>query len=226
MKAAIGVRAGLATPAGQALLAAWVAIPPLAASADLQPLLGDIQRGAVVASTCQACHGVQGEGNPTMGYPRLAGQSASYLAKQLQDYVSGLRDSAIMTPLAKTYSEQQHADVAVYYASLAPPYVAPTVKPDVGLLARGRLLARTGDESKQLQACANCHGPDGSGEALTAPYLVGQSGSYLAAAISEWKSGARKNDGGRQMAVVAERLDEKDTSAIAAYFESLGRADF
>jgi cytochrome c553 len=215
----------LGTPVGLGLLVALLAIPAVSIGAEVQRI-GNVKRGALVAAACQSCHGAQGEGAPAMGYPRLAGQTASYLEKQLRDYVSGLRNNPVMAPLAKAYSEQQRADVAVYYASLAPPYAAPTVKPDRRSLARGRLLARTGDESKQLQACANCHGPDGSGEPLTAPYLVGQSGSYLASTINEWKSGARKNDGGKQMAVVAGRLDEKDTAAVAAYFESLGHADF
>ena len=67
---------------------------------------------------------------------------------------------------------------------------------------------------------ANCHGPDGIGEAYATPYLAGQGSAYLRSAIGEWKSGARKNDGGQQMAVVAARLDDRDISAISAYFES------
>ena len=131
-----------------------------------------------------------------------------------------------MSALAKTIDEQQRADVAAYFASLTPPYAGPTVKPVRAVLTRGRLLVRSGDESKQLQACANCHGPDGSGEELAGPSLIGQSGTYLAAVIGEWKSGARKNDGGKQMAVVSGRLNDQDTAAVAAYFESLGSTQF
>jgi cytochrome c553 len=127
-----------------------------------------------------------------------------------------------MAPLAKAYNDQQRADLAAYFASLSAPYAAATAKPDPALLARGRLLVRTGDEAKQLQACANCHGPDGSGEPLTAPYLVGQSAHYLTSTLNEWKSGARSNDGGQLMAVVANRLDDQDTEAVATYLENLG----
>lgn len=181
----------------------------------------DSTRGAVVAQACQGCHGTRGEGMAAQGYPRLAGQAAGYLAKQLEDFASGRRISPVMTPLAKSLAEQQRRDVAAYYASLATPFEAAVGPADAALLERGRLLARSGDESKQLQACANCHGPGGSGERFAAPYLEGQSARYLAMTIEEWKSGARMNDAGQQMVVVARRLDDRDTAAVAAYFAGI-----
>ena len=74
---------------------------------------------------------------------------------------------------------------------------------------------------KHLQACGNCHGPDGRGEKYAAPYLDGQLAVYLTKAIADWKTGARKNDGGEIMKVVAARLDEQDIAAISAYFSTL-----
>jgi cytochrome c553 len=202
------------------LLAALGAFPPTSTAGSAP--VGNAKRGAAIAPACQACHGPHGEGTPAAGYPRLVGQTASYLDKQLRDYVAGLRNNPVMAPLAKAYNDQQRADLAAYFASLSAPYAAATAKPDPALLARGRLLVRTGDEAKQLQACANCHGPDGSGEPLTAPYLVGQSAHYLTSTLNEWKSGARSNDGGQLMAVVANRLDDQDTEAVATYLENLG----
>jgi len=197
----------------------FAAVPLLAAEPALN---GDAKRGATVAATCQSCHGAKGEGLPVSGFPRLAGQAAPYLVKQLNDYVSGARKHPVMSALASTLNPQQRADAAAYYAAQSPPYAA-SAAADAKLLARGRLLAATGDEGKQLQACANCHGPEGSGETFAAPYLAGQSSGYISSAIGEWKSGARKNDGGQLMAVVAARLDDADIAAVAAYFESLGR---
>jgi cytochrome c553 len=195
--------------------------PLTSRAADSTPV-GNAKRGAAIAPACLACHGPHGEGLPAAGYPRLAGQSASYLEKQLRDYVAGLRNNPVMAPLAKAYNEQQQADLAAYFASLSAPYAVATAKPDAALLARGRLLVRAGDEAKQLQACANCHGPDGSGEPLSAPYLMGQSATYLTGTINEWKSGARTNDGGKLMTVVANRLDEQDIAAVGTYLENLG----
>ena len=73
---------------------------------------------------------------------------------------------------------------------------------------------------------ANCHGPDGIGEAYATPYLAGQGSTYLERAIREWKSGPRKNDGGQQIVEVAARLDDKDIAAISAYSESLASPNF
>jgi len=187
-----------------------------------EPALNDaINRGATTAHACQGCHGAHGEGMAAKGNPRLAGQAAGYLAKQLDDFASGRRTSPVMTPLAKSLTEQQRRDVAAHFASLATPYETAVGAADAALLERGRLLARSGDESKQLQACANCHGPGGSGERFATPYLEGQSATYLATTIKEWKSGARANDAGKQMVVVARRLDDRDIAAVAAYFAGI-----
>jgi cytochrome c553 len=53
--------------------------------------------------------------------------------------------------------------------------------------------------------------------------LEGQSATYLATTIKEWKNGARANDAGKQMVVVARRLDDRDIAAVAAYFAGIVR---
>jgi cytochrome c553 len=62
-----------------------------------------------------------------------------------------------------------------------------------------------------------------SGERYAAPYLAGQSASYLANAIREWKAGTR-HSGEKQMGPVVARLDDQDIAARTAYFESLSEA--
>ena len=170
---------------------------------------------------CQACHGAHGEGVPATGGPRLAGQTADYLAAQLRAYADGSRANPIMAAIAKALDAGQQADAAALFAAQSAPYAARTVEPSAEQLARGRTLVRVGDESKQLQACANCHGPDGSGERYAAPYLAGQSAAYLAGAIREWKNGAR-HSAESQMGWVVQRLDDRDIAAVSGYLESLG----
>jgi cytochrome c553 len=169
------------------------------------------------AATCQACHGVHGEGMVDGGKPRLAGQSAHYLDKQLQDFASGARDSAIMGAIAKGLNDQARSRLVAFYASLAVP--APLEKTSAtGTRAeRGHQLAIEGVESKRVQACNNCHGPDGSGVALSAPALAGQLPSYLASQLRLWQQGGRKNDAGNLMGTVASRLDDADIAAVTAY---------
>jgi cytochrome c553 len=214
--------AAIRSPRLAAFLSLVFAVPAASVAAE-KPLLGDASRGAALTATCQACHGAHGEGTPAGGFPRLAEQTADYLAAQLRNYADGRRSSAVMTPVAKALDAQKRADVAAFYAVQSAPYAARSTHPTPDQLLRGRLLARVGDESKQLQACANCHGPDGGGERYAAPYLAGQSATYLGNAIREWKAGTR-HSGEKQMGPVVARLDDQDIAALSAYFESLSES--
>ncbi len=152
--------------------------------------------------------------------PRLAGQFADYLQKQLDDYASGTRDNPIMANFAKALSEPQRAKYAARYASMSAPYLPQPQSPGA-VLARGHQLAFQGDESKRVQACNGCHGPEGVGVAHAAPYLAGQSAEYLASALKAFQQGTRKNDAGQLMRSVAQRLDDADITAVSGYFAGL-----
>lgn len=169
---------------------------------------------------CEACHGANGEGMAAAHVPRLAGQSADYLRKQLDDYAQGTRDNPIMRNFARALSARQRAEFAARYASMSAPWVA-KMAPTAASLARGHQLAHQGDESKRVQACNGCHGPDGIGIAHGAPYLAGQSAEYLASALTAFREGTRKNDAGESMRTVARRLDDVDIAAVSGYFGDL-----
>ena len=173
------------------------------------------------AVTCQACHGAHGEGMVDGAKPRLAGQSAWYLDKQLRDFASGARDNAIMSAIAKGLNDQARAQVVAYYAALPVSAATEHTAPTAAQAARGHQLAIEGAEGKRVQACNNCHGPDGSGVSLSAPALAGQLAAYLAAQLKSWQQGSRKNDAGNLMSSVAARLDDADIAAVTAYYASL-----
>jgi cytochrome c553 len=169
-------------------------------------------------ATCVACHGAKGEGNAQMNAPRIAGQSQTYLARQLTAYANGSRNNQVMAPIAKQLTEQQIAAISSYYAGLAAPSLKTSSTAATNLLKRGQTLATIGDEKLGVQACGNCHGPDGAGEPPTYPYLAGQHGAYLNAALGEWKSGARHTDLSQQMNMIAKRLNDNDIAALSAYY--------
>jgi cytochrome c553 len=173
---------------------------------------------------CEACHGAHGEGMAAAHVPRLAGQSADYLRKQLDDYADGTRDNPIMANFAKALSKQQRARFASRYASMPAPVISTPVSTGTESLARGHQLAYQGDETKRVAACNACHGPDGMGVPNAAPYLAGQSAEYLASALNAFRHGTRKNDAGELMRSVAERLDDADVAAVAGYFAGLTSA--
>jgi cytochrome c553 len=176
------------------------------------------------APPCEACHGAHGEGMAAAHVPRLAGQSADYLQKQLNDYAAGTRDNPIMANFAKALSKQQRARFAARYASMSAPFISDPASVDTVTLARGHQLAYQGDETRRVAACNACHGPDGMGVAYAAPYLAGQSAEYLAGALKAFRQGTRKNDAGELMRSVAERLNDADIAAVAGYFAGLASA--
>jgi cytochrome c553 len=173
---------------------------------------------------CEACHGAHGEGMAAAHVPRIAGQSADYLKKQLDDYADGTRDNPIMANFAKALSTQQRARFAARYASMPAPIIVEPASLDAVTLARGHQLAYQGDETRRVPACNACHGPDGMGVEHAAPYLAGQSAEYLAGALNAFRQGTRKNDAGELMRSVAERLNDADIAAVAGYFAGLASA--
>jgi thiosulfate dehydrogenase len=178
---------------------------------------------AANTSACAACHGAHGEGSAAAHVPRIAGQSAEYLQKQLDDYASGARGNAIMENFAKSLSFEQRGQLAKRYAAMSAPLLSePAANPMQ--LARGHQLAFQGDEEIRVQACNSCHGPDGSGVLHAAPYLAGQSSEYISSALKAFHAGSRKNDAGELMRSVAGHLADADITAVSAYFANEGSA--
>jgi len=191
----------------------------------------NVARGAIIAAqgvagrapACAQCHAYNGASDGSGAFPRIAGQSAYYLAKELRDYTSGVRANAIMAPIAKALSAVDTADVAAYYASVNAPYL-PLSSADPTLIRRGKQLAAIGDAAKELQSCNNCHGPGGAGELPAIPYLAGQYEHYIAFQLTMWQRGFRNNSPDA-MADIAKRLDAQDIAALAAYYQQVDASD-
>lgn len=77
---------------------------------------GSEGRGMELSKTCQACHGVDGNGVGDPQYPILAGQYHDYLAQALKGYRSGARENVIMQGFAGTLSDQDIADLSAYFS--------------------------------------------------------------------------------------------------------------
>ena len=169
------------------------------------------------AIACARCHGFDGEADGSGAFPKLAGQFPQYLAKQLKAYASGIRQNAIMQPIAKGLKDAEIDSVAKYYASLHPATL-PSRPVAAEVLARGQQLAKLGDLNLRLQACESCHGPNGQGEPPEVPYLAGQYGHYISVQIQMFRQGIRKS---QQMQDPAHSLREQDIAAVAAYFEQV-----
>jgi cytochrome c553 len=187
----------------------------------------DAKHGAVIvaqgtaagAPPCAQCHAFNGVSDASGAFPRLAGQSAYYLAGQLRDFASGVRTSAIMSPIAKALSPDDIADAAAYYESINAPFL-PLKSADAALIKRGEELAKIGSAERRIQNCDNCHGPGGAGEPPVIPYLAGQYAHYIAFTLQMWQEGFRKNSPDA-MGVIANKLNDQEIAAVAAYYQQV-----
>jgi quinohemoprotein ethanol dehydrogenase len=177
------------------------------------------QGTATGAPACATCHALKGGTDGGGAFPRIAGQPAVYLARQLRDFVSGVRSNSIMAPIARALSSDNIDDVAAYYAHAAAP--SPRLPAgDPKLVKRGRELAESGNSAKGIPGCPVCHGASGGGESPTIPYLAGQYAHYTAAQLQMWQQGLRRNSP-TTMTLFAKKLDDREIAALAAYYEQL-----
>lgn len=172
------------------------------------------------AMACASCHGADGMGMAAAGFPRLAGLSAKYLAKQLADFRSGSRANPIMQPIAAALSADESAAVSQALAALpAPEY--PRILRSAPAESRGAELALRGAWERNVPECVSCHGPGGVGVGDAFPPLAGQSAQYLGAQLNAWRQGTRKNDPNDLMGHVARALSDDEVKAVSDYFAGL-----
>ena len=177
--------------------------------------------GAIAQAVCGACHGADGNANgPT--FPKLAGQHAGYLAKELHNYkvVPGAaeptRYNAIMNGIAAALSDTDIQNVSAYYAGQIYKPATAKVAATVDL---GQKIWRGGIAERGVPACAACHGPTGAGIPVQYPRLAGQWGEYNEAQLTMFKGGVRKNN--VAMTMIASRLSEAEIKAVADYAAGL-----
>lgn len=179
---------------------------------------GDAAAGQGKTAVCAGCHGT--DGNSAAGtFPKLAGQGAPYLVKQLNDIKSGARPIVEMTGLLDALSEQDLEDIAAYYASQK--IVIGQAKAE--LVEEGQKIYRSGIPAKSVAACTACHGPAGAGMSLAKfPALGGQHADYTADQLKQFRSGERANDGdSRIMRSIAARLSDREIEALSSYISGL-----
>lgn len=197
------------------LLLAWLGaacLPTVARAADaaLMARAEDIVQGK-----CFICHGANGESS-TPVFPRLAGQHAAYVSRQLSDFLSGRRRSAAMQPMVADLSPEDIKALGIFFE--AQPVQAHPVA-DTALAAQGRALYDKGNKANGVQACNACHGELGQGtEEL--PRLAGQHALYLETQLRSFSQRLRTNDNA-VMHRIASRLSEAEIRALAAYLSGL-----
>jgi cytochrome c553 len=170
-----------------------------------------IGRGATLAQQCTMCHGARGLSNANT--PNLAGQYAPALYKQLQDFKSGARTNAAMSPRVTNLGEQDMRDLAAYYSYLPrlPPYHPQSTEPLPKIVVSGAPM-------RNIPPCATCHGT--VGYKLGTEWLEGESAVYLRTQLEAFASGERHNDISEQMRNVARGMTRAEIEAAAQYYAS------
>ncbi len=204
------------------LMAAVLAAPALSSfAADEEPAAKavakpDLVKGAAsFAAVCAACHGCVGN-SCIAANPKLAQQHPEYLIKQLQDFKSGKRASAIMSGMVATLSDDDMRNVAYWLASSKE---KSGFAKDKDLVAIGEHIYRGGNSDRHIPACAGCHSPNGAGVPSQYPRLSGQQADYTAAQLTAFRDGVRKNS--LPMAEVAAGLNDHEIKALADYIAGL-----
>lgn len=175
----------------------------------------DLAKGQTLAATCLACHTADGSrGAPAN--PILQGQHPEYLVKQLVEFKSGKRKNAVMAGMAATLSEDDMRHIAAFYASKTAKTGFAKNKDSIAL---GEQIYRGGISSKQIPACAACHGPNGAGLPVQYPRMGGQHGDYTEAQLLTFRSGARGNSA--QMMTIAQKMNDAEIKAVSDYVAGL-----
>jgi cytochrome c553 len=186
---------------------------------------GNLNKGKELAESCKSCHGDKGQGmkeetrdgETLAAIPALAGQLATYTYKQLRDYANGSRSHDSMTGIAKGLTEQDAADLAVWFSSLAPQ----ENKAGSQNFARAETLVEQGDGKLILPPCFVCHGSKGQGEKQDIPALAGQQADYFARTLLDYKNGQRHNDIYSRMRLIAGQLSDEEIRELAQYYQQL-----
>ena len=169
----------------------------------------------IVQGKCFVCHGADGESSSPV-FPRLAGQHAAYIARQLADYRSGRRKSDTMRPMVDDLTPEDFIALGRYFESRPPQAHAVA---DGDLARVGWFIFVRGNPYSGVPPCANCHGAKGHGTEQL-PRLAGQHATYVENQLKKFNIRERTNDNA-VMHSVASKLTELETKAVSAYIAGL-----
>ena len=165
----------------------------------------------IVSGVCFVCHGAQGESASEV-FPRLAGQHAEYIAKQLEHFKSGKRKSTAMADMSARLTPDEMLALGQYFEKQS---VNPEPSKDQDLAAVGRYVYHHGNKYSGLAACASCHGPQGLGTSAL-PRLAGQHATYIESQLKQFHQRERTNDNAIMHAIVS-KMTMLEMVAVAEY---------
>jgi len=174
---------------------------------------GDPVAGREKSQLCQGCHGEEGHSTEPL-VPKLAGQYAVYIAKELRNYQAGVRTHQIMNAMAGTISDDDLADIAAYFASQTKMKGGGSDNPI------GKKIFQKGNIGKMVLGCINCHGVNGKGltpNTSLFPVIGGQQKEYVRGQLINFRKGDRTNSPNAIMNKITKNLTDAEIDGLAEY---------
>ena len=182
---------------------------------------GDASAGQAKSAICAACHGADGN-SMVPNWPKLAGQHAEYLERQINLIKSGSRTVVEMSAFVSSLSDQDIQDIAAWYSSQTNSGGVADLESATVL---GQRIYKAGNAETSLPACMSCHGPAGEGNPLSGyPVLAGQHAAYTGKMLTAFRSGDHWGDDDEPSEVmngVAAQLSTEEINAVASYIQGL-----
>jgi cytochrome c553 len=134
-----------------------------------------------------------------------------------------------MQPIIEPLTEQDFADLAAYFAAQTPS----GLEADPSYWKAGETLYKSGDGTRNIPACAACHGPAGQGNSGAGyPALRAQHSVYTVKQLQDYLTRNRYRDAAdpatvhttrnsAMMTTIAARLTPEDVRNLASYLQGL-----
>lgn len=191
------------------------ATDPAALVTSVLEIKAEAERGGAefAEQACSRCHRKDASGRSAGLTPRLSGQHASVIIKQVLDIRSGLRYNPPMKPLVteEKLSLQTLADIAAHLQALP---------------VAGKIVLGPGTDvvkGKELfgKDCAGCHGPNGEGNSIIfVPMVAAQHYPYLLREMEFIRDGERGNSNPAMVGLI-KTYGQADLQAVADYLAQL-----
>ncbi|MGH1352004.1 MAG: c-type cytochrome [Methyloligellaceae bacterium] len=165
---------------------------------------------------CGLCHNLNGISRMEK-FPKLAGQKAIYIEKQLLDFKRGYRsnDGGQMEAIVTEVDEENIPLIAKYFSGLEVPAPVITDISDETFRKANQLFLK-GDKGREIPACSGCHVKSNK-EYNSAPFLTAQHASYLEKQLLNFKDKTRGNDKNEIMQNIAAKLSAEDIKGLAQF---------
>ncbi|GLS15706.1 MULTISPECIES: c-type cytochrome [Hydrogenophaga] len=205
---------GFPRPTLRPLACALALLPALLTGATAWAQADEARAKKIAGGSCFLCHGAQGESTSEI-FPRLAGQHAEYIAKQLDAFKTGKRKSTAMAEMVAKLTPEEMLALGRYYEKMSLPREEAK---DPQLAAMGRYIFHNGNKFSGVPACVACHGTAAEG-AANLPRLAGQFSGYIHTQLKQFHKRERTNDNA-VMHTVVEKMTELEMAAVAEYVSS------